>query len=108
MTFQVGVELGPRVGDEFQGSRIKLWVARNGAPSELVIDYGPYNLSAGDPTDGQQFGKVWLLSYHTDKSASQSHPTAYTWYDELIISRSRIPDPDGVPDGTPRPPVISQ
>ena len=31
---------------------------------------------------------------HTGKSETQNHTTAYIWYDELIVSASRIPDPD--------------
>lgn len=92
-TFQVRIKLGPRVGDEFVNSQVTLWAARQGQPSQLVIDWGPYNLTAGPPGENQRFGKLWLLPYNTGKSASQSHPTAYTWYDELIISRSRVADP---------------
>jgi hypothetical protein len=104
MTFQVGITTGPRVADEFANSNIKLWIARDGQPAELVIDWGPFNLSAGAATQNQRFGKVWLLPYNTGKSSSQSHPIAYTWYDELIISRSRIPDPTGSSVATPSPP----
>ena len=93
MTFQVGIQLGPRKGDEFVGSTIKLWVAREGQPSELVIDWGPYHLTAGDAAEQQRFGKVWLLPYNTGKDASASHPVATTHYDELIIATSRIADP---------------
>ncbi len=93
MTFQVEVKTGPRQGDEFKGSQVRLWVAREGSPSELVIDWGPYNLTAGDPAKNLRYGKVWLLPYHTGKSASQVHPTGYTWYDELIVSTQRIEDP---------------
>ena len=108
MTFQVGITTGPRQGDEFVNSNIKLWMAREGQPSELVMDYGPYNLTAGSQSANQQFGKVWLLSYNTDKNPSQSHATAYTWYDELIISRARIADPDGSPIIRPMPPTDLQ
>jgi hypothetical protein len=100
MTFQVGIQTGPRVGDEFTNSRVRLWIAREGQPSELVIDWGPYNLTAGAPGENQRFGKIWFLPYNTGKDSSQSHPTAYTWHDELIISRARIPDP-----GAPPPPA---
>lgn len=93
MTFQVQIKTGPRVGDEFVDSHVTLWVAREGKPSEAVITWGPYNLSAGWSRDDLKFGKVWLLPYNTGKSASASHPTAFTWYDELIISRYRIADP---------------
>ena len=74
-------------------SRVRLWVARENKLSELVIDWGPYNLTAGSRAEDQRFGKVWLLPYHTGKDPSQVHPVAYTWYDELIISRTRIADP---------------
>jgi hypothetical protein len=93
MTFQLRIKIGPRVGNEFIGSYVSLWAAHENATSELLIDWGPYNLTAGDPAERQQFGKVWLLPYHTGKSPLQAHPVAYTWYDELIISRGRIPDP---------------
>jgi hypothetical protein len=39
------------------------------------------------------YGKVWLTPYSTNKSSAQSHPTAYTWYAESIVSRNPITDP---------------
>jgi hypothetical protein len=93
MTFQVHVKIGPRVKDEFANSYVQLWIAREGQPSQLVVNWGPYNLSAGDLNEDQKYGKIWLLPYHTHKNSDQTTPTAYTWYDELIISRQRIPDP---------------
>jgi hypothetical protein len=93
MTFQVHIKIGPRVNDEFMNSYVQLWIARLGQPSQIVIDWGPYNLSAGNPHENQKYGKIWLLPYHTNKNSSQSTSTAYTWYDELIVSRQRIPDP---------------
>jgi len=93
MTFQVHIKIGPRVGDEFVNSTIELSMAREGKPSEPVIAWGPYNLSAGSASENQLFGKLWLLPYNTNKDASATNPVAYTWYDELIISRSKIADP---------------
>ena len=93
MTFQIQVKLGPRVGDAFQGSYVNLWIAREGKPSELVIQWGPYNLTAGDLATNERYGKVWLLPYNTGKDASATNPIAYTWYDELIISTKKIADP---------------
>ena len=93
MTFQVHIKTGPRVNDEFTNSFVQLWIARDGQPSELAFNWGPYNLSAGSALENQRFGKIWLLPYNTGKSSAQSHPTAYTWYDELIISTSKIADP---------------
>jgi hypothetical protein len=101
MTFQLGIRTGPRVNDEFAKSRIRLWIARENAPSQLVIDFGPYNLTAGNPADNQRFGKVWLLPYHTGKDPAQEHPVGFVWYDELIIALTRIPDP-GHQAATPR------
>jgi hypothetical protein len=93
LTFQMGFKLGPRVGDEFKGSYVTLWAAREGKPSELVVQWGPYNLTAGPLSDNQRFGKVWLLPYNTGKDPSAIYPVAYTWYDELIVSRNPIADP---------------
>ena len=93
MTFQVRVKTGPRVGDEFVDSYVTLWVSRDGQTSEAVINWGPYNLTAGPSGENQEYGKLWLLPYNTGKNSSTTNPTAYTWYDELIISRSRIADP---------------
>lgn len=104
MTFQLRVQTGPRVNDEFVGSRITLWAAREGQPSEPVIDWGPYNLSAGRPADAERYGKVWLLPYNTGKDASEAHPEAYTWYDELIVSRRRIADPGTLAGSVPAAP----
>jgi hypothetical protein len=95
MTFQVHIKTGPRVNDEFTNSYVQLWIARENQPSQLVINWGPYNLSAGSATEDQKYGKVWLLPYNTGKDPSVTYPTAYTWYDELIISTSRIADPTG-------------
>jgi hypothetical protein len=93
ITYQIRIKTGPRVGDEFTNSYVTLWAAREGKPSELIVDWGPYNLTAGKVADDQKYGKVWLLPYNTGKSASEAHPTAYTWYDELVISRNKIADP---------------
>ncbi len=93
LTFQMRIKTGPRVNDEFNNSFVELWIAREGRASELVFNWGPYNLSAGSSGENQRYGKVWLIPYNTNKSSLQTHPTAYTWYDELVISRNRIADP---------------
>ncbi len=105
LTFQVAITTGPRVGDEFKNSRVRLWIARAGQPSQAVIDWGPYNLTAGPVGENLRYGKVWLLPYNTGKSSATSYPTAYIWYDELIISTARIADPDGAADPSPNPPT---
>lgn len=101
MTFQLRIKTGPRVKDEFTNSQVTLWMARENRPSEPVINWGPYNLTAGPPGEDQRFGKVWLTPYNTGKDPSEAHPVAYTWYDELIISRAKIPDPAVQPKPQP-------
>lgn len=93
MTFQLIVKIGTwyeNDRDYHNDSLIELWVATEGAPSRRVISH-QYDLANNDPL--AKYGKVWLLPYLTSKDASQVHPDAITWYDELIISRSPIADP---------------
>jgi hypothetical protein len=105
MTFQVRIKTGPRVNDEWTNSFVTLWIAREGQPSQMAINWGPYNLAAGSASEDLKFGKVFLLPYDTGKDPSQTHPTGFTWYDELIISRTQIADPDGTPVAQAPPPT---
>jgi hypothetical protein len=94
MTFQVFVKIGKWYRNDrryHQDSTIRLWVAEAGQPSRLVIDQTRYDIVNTQPA--AKYGKIWLLPYHSGKSPAQSHAVAYTWYDDLIISRARIPDP---------------
>jgi hypothetical protein len=110
MTFQLHVKIGTWYQNDHwyhRDSTVQLWVAHEGRPSTLVVDYSPepatvfgwtipgtgagYDLA--NTTPGAKYGKVWLLPYNTGKNPAQRHPTAYTWYDELIISRAKLPDP---------------
>ena len=58
MTFQIYIQTGPRVKDEFTNSHVKFWIARDSQQSQLVIDWGPYNLTAGAASEDQRFGKI--------------------------------------------------
>ncbi len=94
MTFQMHIQINRW---NQNNSRFRAWAANEGEASVLIYDS---NLSGGmtyyknnDPN--AFFGKVWLIVYNTNKDATEDHPTAYTWYDDLIISRARIADPDG-------------
>jgi hypothetical protein len=116
MTFQIRAQVGSRLAtgaqDEFVDSHVDFWIAREGQPSIRVYNWGPYALSAGRPIgedlqtpDDQKYGKIWFTTHMTGKDVNQVHPTAYTWYDDLIISRNRIADPYGLDDVTaPAPP----
>lgn len=93
MTFQLIVKIGTWYKNDHKyhhNSLIELWVAAQGEPSRRVISY-KYDLANNDSL--AKYGKVWLLPYLTSKDASQGHRDAYTWYDELIISRTPIADP---------------
>jgi hypothetical protein len=120
MTFQVHVKIGTPYDNDgvyLHDSWIQLWVAEEDQPATLVIDYSPhdptcaaqqtsqpscqtgYDLYNDNPTV-RHYGQIWLLPYHTRKDPAQPHDTGYTWYDELIISTQRIPDPNTPPDTT--------
>ncbi len=110
MTFQLHVKIGTWYKNDrnyHRDSGIQLWVAREGRESDLVIDLNPdpailfglpipgtgngYDLANNNPH--AKYGKVWLLPYNTGKDPTVTNPVAFTWYDELIISREKIPDP---------------
>jgi hypothetical protein len=106
MTFQVRIKIGTwykNNGVYRKDSTVQLWVAEEGQPSRLVIDRDPAKGTGYDlvnlTNNVMKYGKVWLLPYHTGKDSSQTHPAAYTWYDELIVSRNKIADP-GTGGGT--------
>ena len=82
LTYQIGITHG-QPGER---SRIRLWVSREGHQSKLAIDYEK------GLRNNKGYGKMWLLPYHTNKSKKQEHPTGYIWYDQLIISRTQLPD----------------
>lgn len=94
MTFQVRVKIGTwyRNDDNYHAdSTVELWVAREGAASARAVWVGGYDIA--NTQDGAEYGKLWLLPYNTGKNAEKRHPVAYTWYDEVIVSRAPIPDP---------------
>ncbi len=101
MTFQVRVKVGTWYEDNSRhyhhDSTVQVWVAEEGKPSVPVIDFSPENKTGYDLVNTSmgkaKFGKVWLLPYQTNKDGEAPHDKAYTWYDELIISRERIADP---------------
>jgi hypothetical protein len=99
MTFQVHIKVGTWYQNDKKyrnDSTVQLWVAEQGKPSKLVIDFAPEHKTGYDLYNSDanaKYGKVWLLPYNTNKDEKQDHPAAYTWYDELIVSRTRIPDP---------------
>lgn len=103
MTFQMNIKVNRW---NQNNSRFRAWAANAGEASVQIYDS---DLSGGmtyyknnDPN--AFFGKVWFLPYNTNKDETDNHPTAYTWYDDLVISRTRVADPDGPAPG-PQPTV---
>jgi hypothetical protein len=101
MTFQVHIKVGTWYKNDRnyrRDSTIELWVADEGRPSLLVIRRTDYDIANRNPA--AKYGKVWLLPYHTGKDPLQVHAIGHVWYDELIVSSLKIPDPGG-PSRTP-------
>ena len=94
---------------------IELWQAAPGQPSQLVesmIDFDLINASASpNDWDGGSgnlagtsvtatwpppwpFGKIWATPYMTGRDPNAGpFPTANYWWDNLIVSTKRMPDP---------------
>jgi hypothetical protein len=108
MTFQVHIKPGTwwdgsnGVGDPISAGpkdgTIEAWAGYECQPSKQIINFQPSNRNTGvsfynsNPTQSK-YGKVWFLPYMTNKDATQVTPTGYIWYDELVISTQKIPDP---------------
>ncbi len=117
MTFQMHVHIGTwYLNDQnyHQDSTVELWAAFEGQPSVKIIDrtgYDLVNCAAGDTAcqndPSIKYGKIWLLPYHSNKGVEQVHPPAATWYDDLIISRAKIADPQ-ISSGDQFPPAPPQ
>jgi hypothetical protein len=100
MTFQYMVQIG---NWNTKTSRIKIWAAHEGQPSVLIhdsIDAFPEGFTIwntdypGDSNNPNiKYGKIWFTPYMTRKDPAELHATAYTWYDDLIVSSQPIPDP---------------
>jgi hypothetical protein len=76
-------------------STLEVWFAHEGSPSVLTTGASDAAL-VDDGTGTSTYGKVTLLPY--DTGATSKVDTA-VWYDDLIVSTRRIPDPSvGVPN----------
>ena len=72
-------------------SKILAWVGVPGEPLRQWVNMWGFVLNYDDP--GHNYDSVDLLNYMTGKSTSLDHPTAYAWYDELIVSTQPIAVP---------------
>ncbi len=72
-------------------SSINAWVARDGQAYRQWIKISGFTLQNEHP--GADYDSLTLLTYMTDKNPQVNHPTAYAWYDELIVSSQPIAPP---------------
>jgi hypothetical protein len=72
-------------------SKIEAWVSADGQPYKQWIRM--QNFILHNATPGHDYDTLTLLPYMTSKDTKVEEPTAYTWYDELIVSTSPIAAP---------------
>lgn len=73
-------------------STIQAWVALSGQPYKQWVNITNHKLFNDSP--GKDYDTVTLLVYMTDKDPKKyGGPTAYTWYDDLIVSTQPIAPP---------------
>jgi hypothetical protein len=83
-------------------STIHAYVATNGGAYRQFINVTDYTINKD--TASSAFSRILLSPYMTGKDASITHPTAHTWFDELIISSQPIASPGtGGTPGAPSP-----
>lgn len=81
-------------------STIKAWVGYESAALQQFINKTNHILNQDAP--GLGFDYLTLTPYDTGKDG-RAHATAYTWYDELIISTQPIAPPSGGSTANPPP-----
>jgi len=90
-------------------THIKAWMGYEGESLKQIVDFPDFRLDY-DSSSSERLQRIQITPYHTGKDASQSHPTAQTWYDELIVSTQPIPAPTGTvvaPPPAATPPTVN-
>jgi hypothetical protein len=78
-------------------SSVKAWIAFPGQPYAEWINFSGLTLSTDSPMINA-YNYMSLFPYMTGRSSSVSAgPTAYTWYDEVIVSTQPIAVPQALP-----------
>jgi hypothetical protein len=76
-------------------STIQAWVSVGGGPYVEWINMTNHTLYEDSNAPGTDYDMVTLLPYMTNRNSSVSAgPTAYTWYDELIVSSTPVAAPN--------------
>lgn len=73
-------------------TRVQGWIGYADGKLRQFIDFPDLTLNYSD-SPGESFNQIQLTPYQTDKDPAQEHPVAFTWYDELIVSRQAIAAP---------------
>ncbi len=88
VTFYYEISIGPWGKPE---SSINAWAGFDGKPLRQWIKMQNFVLKNDHP--GHDYDCLTLLTYMTNKDAGKNLPTAYAWYDELIVSAKPIAPP---------------
>jgi len=80
-------------------SYVKAWVGYEGEELHMFMNNDPWTAYPNDSenlsSSVNSYNRLILLVYDTRKDPTFDHPTAYTWYDELIVSTEPIAAPFG-------------
>jgi chitodextrinase len=72
-------------------STVDVWVAHQGQPSQLIVNTSDTAIADDGPSVTDKFGKIVFLPYAT---GATWNTTTHVWYDDLVISNRRLPDPE--------------
>ena len=72
-------------------SVVDVWMAHQGQPSVLITNAADIAMADQGPSVTDKFGKIVLLPYATNATWNV---LSNVWYDDLIVSNRRIPDPE--------------
>ena len=87
-------------------SHLEAWMGNEGEALVQILDIPNFPLDySSSPTE--RLNRIQITPYQTGKNASQVHPVAYTWYDELIVSTQPIAAPNGTSPPPPPPPAAT-
>ena len=89
-TVQVHVKVGA-FGSA--NSVLELWMAHQGQPAQLVVNASDAALvNDGTGLATGKYGKIQISAYNTNMSGSLVNTAV--WFDDLMVSTRRIPDPN--------------
>lgn len=91
MTFYYEVEIG-NWGQP--NSKVRAYVGYAGGQMYQFVNAENFRLS-NNGSNNDHYSRVLLLPFNTNKPSDRDHATAYTWYDELIVSKNPIAPPGG-------------